>query len=149
MSMLYKTIAEVSKRIALIYVSWNIKLVSLNEMRTDNLSLPINNLFFDLDKEIIQPSSYPALDRIAQLIKKNNITVTIEGHTDNVGGIRYNQMLSQLRAEAVRNYLLKAGCSLDTIEVKGFGNSRPAYDNDTVIGRAKNRRVEVRISEQN
>ncbi|MGD8808818.1 MAG: OmpA family protein [Gammaproteobacteria bacterium] len=79
-------------------------------------------------------ASYPELD------------LRIEGHTDNVGTDAANTELSLRRAIRVREYLVSLGVPLSSIEVDGFGESRPVADNDTVAGRARNRRVEIVIS---
>jgi len=73
-------------------------------------------------------------------------SVTITGHTDSRGDEDYNQELSQRRAEAVRDYLL-ANMSLSAalVTAKGYGESQPIASNDTDEGRAKNRRIDVRV----
>ncbi len=75
-----------------------------------------------------------------------DLTFTIEGHTDSTGSDATNQELSFRRAIAVRDYLIGQGVSAGSIEVEGFGSTRPVADNATADGRARNRRVEIVIS---
>ena len=71
--------------------------------------------------------------------------VDLEGHTDSIGTDKYNQGLSERRAASVLNYLTKTGVASNRITTKGFGESKPIADNKTKEGRAKNRRVEIRV----
>jgi outer membrane protein OmpA-like peptidoglycan-associated protein len=84
------------------------------------------------------------LDQVAQtLTNLDGQKITVEGHTDSVGPQSYNEQLSQLRATAVRDYLVSKGVPAQNIEAKGFGSSRPLLDNTTAGNRANNRRVEI------
>jgi outer membrane protein OmpA-like peptidoglycan-associated protein len=69
--------------------------------------------------------------------------ITLEGHTDNVGGGQFNKDLSARRAAAVKAYLAKAGVPETRLVSAGFGFDKPVASNDTEIGRAENRRVEI------
>ena len=72
------------------------------------------------------------------------LNLIIEGHTDSVGKDAYNQKLSQRRADAIRKYIIeKFGVEANRLTAKGYGESRPIYDNRVAVGRAKNRRVEA------
>jgi outer membrane protein OmpA-like peptidoglycan-associated protein len=71
--------------------------------------------------------------------------ISIEGHTDNVGGESFNIDLSLRRAEAVKNYLVTSGISRNRISTNGFGESMPVASNNTAHGRQINRRVEIVI----
>jgi len=71
--------------------------------------------------------------------------VDLDGHTDSIGTERYNQGLSERRARAVRDYLVKKGINPARITTRGFGETKPIADNKTRDGRAKNRRVEIRV----
>jgi OOP family OmpA-OmpF porin len=71
--------------------------------------------------------------------------VAFEGHTDSVGTERYNQGLSERRASSARDYVAKKGIPAARIATRGFGESKPIADNKTADGRAKNRRVEVKV----
>jgi outer membrane protein OmpA-like peptidoglycan-associated protein len=75
-----------------------------------------------------------------------SLRLSVEGHTDSVGGDDYNQQLSERRAEAVRDYLVQQGISSDTVTASGFGKTAPVASNDTPEGRQQNRRVELVLS---
>lgn len=123
----------------------DIVLVSYQEMIEDSISVPINNLFFNFDESIILSYSIPELKRLAEIIKSNNYKVEISGHTDSVGTEAYNQNLSEERAAAVKDFLVNEGCRPDHLTIIGYGRSRPLESNETDAGRAKNRRVEIKI----
>jgi outer membrane protein OmpA-like peptidoglycan-associated protein len=76
-----------------------------------------------------------------------DIKVSIEGHTDNTGKPETNQKLSESRANAVKKYLVSKGVSADRLTASGFGAERPIEDNKTSAGKAKNRRVEFKLSQ--
>ena len=69
--------------------------------------------------------------------------MTVEGHTDNVGGADYNQNLSEKRAAAVKDFLVKAGIEAARLNSAGFGMLKPVASNESSFGRAQNRRVEL------
>ena len=73
--------------------------------------------------------------------------IEIGGHTDNTGDDVRNQLLSESRAQAAKNYLISIGCNADLISAVGYGKSKPIADNKTAEERRKNRRVEVRFVE--
>lgn len=99
---------------------------------------------FDTGKQDIRPESFPALDRVADVLKQNpNVRVVIEGHTDNVGRKAYNQKLSKNRAQAVMEYVLQKGIGADRLSSVGYGISKPIASNETAEGRARNRRVQL------
>ena len=75
-----------------------------------------------------------------------SLHVSVEGHTDGVGSDEYNQSLSELRAQAVRDYFVQQGISSGTIEFHGYGKTQPIASNDTPEGRQQNRRVELVLS---
>jgi OOP family OmpA-OmpF porin len=100
---------------------------------------------FDTGKSDIRPASYPILDEVAAVLKKNpTLRVEIEGHTDSTGSASFNQTLSEQRAKAVMGYFISHGVSGERLSAKGYGPSRPAASNDTSAGRAMNRRVELK-----
>ncbi len=76
---------------------------------------------------------------------KPSLVIEISGHTDNTGTTEINMKLSQDRADAVRNYLIRKGISAERVTAKGYGDTEPVADNSTDEGKAKNRRTEVRI----
>ena len=99
---------------------------------------------FDVDSAVIRPESKPTLDKIAALLKtKSDWSLTIEGHTDSSGTATRNQTLSEQRAAAVKTYLVGAGIEETRLAPSGFGASKPVAPNETELGRAQNRRVEL------
>ncbi|MFJ4134694.1 OmpA family protein, partial [Pseudomonas cyclaminis] len=74
--------------------------------------------------------------------------VEVAGHTDSVGPDAYNQKLSQRRADAVKQVLVKDGVAPSRVTAVGYGESRPVADNATEAGRAVNRRVEASVEAQ-
>jgi hypothetical protein len=104
----------------------------------------ISEALFDFNKYEIRTGFYPHLDEIVTVLKENpNMVIEIQGHTDNVGSSQYNKKLSENRAKAVKNYLIKKGISNQRLIAVGFGKSRPKTTNRTEEGRALNRRVEL------
>jgi outer membrane protein OmpA-like peptidoglycan-associated protein len=106
----------------------------------------LNNIFFDFDKFVLKPESFPELDRIVSFMSDHTtIEVEVSGHTDAIGTEAYNERLSRFRAEKVVDYLIKKGVAASRIKVTYFGEKRPADSNETPEGRKKNRRVEFII----
>lgn len=70
-------------------------------------------------------------------------TISIHSHTDNIGGVAFNQMLSEYRSEAALQLLIRKGYLRDAIEIKDFGLHNPVFDNSTHEGRIRNRRVDI------
>jgi len=102
-------------------------------------------LYFDFNRDTLKPESDPALRSIANAISQlPGRSLRIEGHTDNVGNDDYNDDLSRRRAEAVRSALVRDhGVPGGRLSTAGFGEHRPVETNDTLAGRARNRRVEL------
>ena len=104
----------------------------------------IRTINFDFDKYDIKEEFYPRLNKVVEVLNDNlGLTIEIEGHTDNVGSVKYNQMLSEKRALAVKKYLVAKGISADRLRAVGYGMSKPIATNESEAGRAKNRRVEM------
>ena len=103
------------------------------------------NVQFDNAKSIVKKNYHEEIAKLAAVMKKYpDLKITIEGHTDNVGGLKYNEKLSHLRADAVKNYLAaKFGIEAARLNAKGYGPTRPIESNATKEGRQKNRRVEA------
>ena len=110
----------------------------------DRITLLIH---FDTDKSNIRISDEAELRRGIDFVKKYpGSEVRVEGHTDSVGTDRYNQKLSERRAEAVKNYLVQKGAvDASKITSAGYGETRPVASNKTGQGKAQNRRVEILI----
>jgi outer membrane protein OmpA-like peptidoglycan-associated protein len=127
-------------------VEEKLSLIKIDEMVEHGISLPLKNLFFETGKYNIKPHSDLELNRLAELIKKYDLTLIIAGHTDDEGSNKVNLDLSQSRANEVKKHLLEKGCKASKIEAKGFGETKPVASNKTEDGRKHNRRVEVRFS---
>ncbi|MGA9700582.1 OmpA family protein [Pseudomonas sp.] len=104
---------------------------------------------FDFDKSVVKPNSYGDVKNLADFMAQYPATnVEVAGHTDSVGPDAYNQKLSQRRADAVKQVLVKDGVAPSRITAVGYGESRPVADNATEAGRAVNRRVEASVEAQ-
>ena len=120
----------------------NIKVTAIAE----DVTVVMNNVFFDFDKAELKPESHPELNRIVSLMKERiGMEIEVAGHTDAMGPESYNQGLSQRRARAVVTYLSENGIDMRRLKVVYFGESKPVDDNETEEGRTKNRRVEFKI----
>ncbi|MCY2687036.1 OmpA family protein [Salinimicrobium sp. TH3] len=105
-----------------------------------------SGVYFATDKYAIEGQSREALMKLANIFQEYPDTnILVEGHTDNTGSDAYNLTLSKNRAQAVTNFLTSQGISQGRIETKWYGEAQPKYDNSTVEGRSKNRRVELAI----
>lgn len=104
-------------------------------------------VMFDYNKATIKVDSHGLLNDVATVIKENPKIqkIKIEGHTDSDGADKYNKKLSQQRANAVKDFLVKAGISADILEAIGHGEEKPIGDNKTDDGKEMNRRVEFNI----
>lgn len=112
----------------------------------ENVTITLNNIFFDFDKSTLKVESYPELNRIVTLMNdKAGMQVEIAGHTDQTGPANYNMILSERRAKAVVKYLIEKGIASDRILVVFFGETKPIDLTGTKAGNARNRRVEFRI----
>jgi OOP family OmpA-OmpF porin len=85
---------------------------------------------------------------VSILIQNPGLQIEIQAHTDNKGTVLGNQILADERAEAVKNYLIANGVEGTRLFAIGYGETRPKVANDTVVGRAQNRRVEFRLTDQ-
>jgi outer membrane protein OmpA-like peptidoglycan-associated protein len=119
-----------------------------NARATDRgLVLTLGDVLFETGRADLRAGSVADLDQLARFLAKYpDRTVTIEGHTDSVGGEDYNVGLSHRRAESVRSYLLRQGIDTTRIQTQGMGESVPVASNDTAGGRQQNRRVEIIVS---
>lgn len=117
---------------------------------TDNGSAIMVNLpegvTFDVGSYTLRPQFRATLDKVAESLKRYpDSLIDVYGHTDSTGSEAYNQTLSENRARTVANYLMSQGVPAARIRSQGFGETMPVADNTTDFGRAKNRRVEIKI----
>lgn len=126
---------EVSKDIAL-------------EQLVPNSLTNLKNVFFESGKDVINALSYPELDRLYKVLKNNpELYLEVAGHTDSVGDAGDNLKLSQLRADAIKNYLVNKGIDPKRFFTVGYGEEFPIATNATEEGRKMNRRTEIVIIE--
>ena len=110
------------------------------------LKTAFDNLEFEVAKDIILAGSFNSLDELAGvLMKKPSWKLEITGHTDNAGDDASNLILSKKRAEAVKTYLSSKGIDIGRFVIQYYGETKPIADNSTAEGRAKNRRVEMKV----
>ena len=101
---------------------------------------------FNSGKSDLLPAAYPTLDKLADAMVNNpNYKWSVEGYTDSKGKDASNLKLSEKRAQAIVDYLVSKGVNKDVFTTKGFGKANPVADNKTEEGRAKNRRIEIKI----
>jgi len=111
-----------------------------------NLVMP-GNITFPTGQFAINASFYPVLDAVATVLKEyKDTTISVSGHTDNVGSDASNLTLSQNRANAVASYLVNRGVAGNRVSAAGYGKAYPVASNNDEAGRSQNRRVEVRIN---
>jgi len=110
------------------------------------LQQALTGIQFESGNAVIKPSSFPILDKVAEVMKLHTeYDLSIEGHTDNTGDAGQNLTLSKDRAQAAKKYLEDHGVSSSRLKSEGYGVTRPVADNNTKEGRAKNRRVEFKV----
>ena len=103
-------------------------------------------IHFDYNKATIKQDSYKLLVNLVDIINKCPDTiVTIEGHTDSDGSAKYNKLLSQKRANAIKAYLENRGVAKERLRAVGYGESKPVASNATREGKQKNRRIEFKF----
>ena len=110
-----------------------------------NCRVTLPGVYFEFDSDQLNPASAPRIREVGDFLRRHpEWPVTIEGHTDSVGGPRYNQDLSDRRAAALKQELVGThGISTARLSTRGYGASRPVEPNTTIEGRARNRRVEL------
>jgi outer membrane protein OmpA-like peptidoglycan-associated protein len=109
------------------------------------VSMP--DVLFDFNKYTLKPEARERLARISGIVLAYpDLKLQVEGYTDSIGSDEYNQTLSDKRAEAVRDYIVTSGVSMNNVAARGMGKSDPVADNSTAAGRQLNRRVEMIVS---
>jgi len=106
-----------------------------------------SDVLFDFNSSSLKPGAMSEIDRVAQVLNRYLETrITVEGHTDAIGSLQYNQQLSERRANSVKDALVSRGVSPARIDTVGYGETRPIASNDTESGRQLNRRVTILIA---
>jgi outer membrane protein OmpA-like peptidoglycan-associated protein len=109
------------------------------------VSMP--DVLFDFNKYTLKPEARERLARVSGIVLAYpDLKLKIEGYTDAIGSEEYNQTLSEKRAQAVRDYLVSSGVSMNNVAAQGMGKADPVADNSTAPGRKLNRRVEMIVS---
>jgi outer membrane protein OmpA-like peptidoglycan-associated protein len=112
----------------------------------EKVNLAARNVFFATGSAKLLAKSYPALNGVVQILQDNpSFKVDIEGHTDTTGNPEKNHTLSHERANSVKAYLVSKGIDESRMTTAGFGSDRPIASNKTAAGKAKNRRVEMKL----
>ncbi len=115
----------------------------LNKQEKEVLDKAMRSVQFDLGSDNLKSSSFPVLNQIVEILKKYpSYNLSIEGHTDTTGSPEFNLRLSESRAKACKEYLITRGIDPDRMTFKGYGITKPRFDNRTEEGRQLNRRVE-------
>ena len=115
----------------------------------EKINYAAKSIQFETGSDVIKPSSYATLDNIVSIMTLYPSTSwSIEGHTDDQGEDKMNQELSDKRAAAVRKYFVSKGIAESRLTSIGYGETKPIADNKTSAGRAQNRRVEIKLVEQ-
>ncbi len=110
------------------------------------MNLAAKNVFFATSSSKLLAKSNPALNGVAKILTDNpTFKVDIEGHTDSTGSAEKNHVLSHDRANSVKAYLISKGVDESRMAIQGFGPDQPIAPNKTAAGRAKNRRVEMKL----
>ena len=111
-------------------------------------SFSIDDIVFASDSYILTQKSQFILNGLASYLSKNtHLKVAINGHTDDLGDDEKNRQLSQNRSDAVKNYLVEKGIEASRLTAKGFGETKPKFQNTNDANRAKNRRTEFEVVE--
>jgi len=133
--------------VAQVIVAAPVEKIEITKEIIKKVDIAARQIYFNTGSDKLAIGSYTALDDIAQLLKENpGFTLTIEGHTDNVGNDQANKLLSGKRAEAVKVYLQGKNIEPSRISAVGYGETRPVKSNDTEEGRKANRRVELKLN---
>ncbi len=137
-----KRVIQIKKKEAYQQVAKQLQLVPLKK----GAILTLNNIFFDINAATLKAQSHLELNRIYHFLDSNsNLSIEIGGHTNGWCSPEFASELSNDRAETVYQFLIDKGIDNNRISYKGYGKSDPVASNDTVVGRKKNQRVELKI----
>ncbi len=121
--------------------------VKLKKFEKD-MTMGLKNITFETNSDDLNEVSYDELERVVDMMNRNpNIKVEISAHTDDIGSDSYNLLLSDRRAKSVVTYLMKRKIQIERMIFKGYGEKQPLVPNTSKENRAKNRRVELKITE--
>ena len=110
----------------------------------EKINFAAKNVFFNSGSFKLMPKSYKSLNNVVAILKADeSLFLDIDGHTDASGADDKNQVLSENRAKAVKDYLISKGIAESRLTFTGYGEAKPVADNATAAGRAKNRRTEM------
>jgi outer membrane protein OmpA-like peptidoglycan-associated protein len=116
------------------------------EVVKKKLAFAAKAIQFEVGKDVIRKESFAQLDEVVKILNEyTDYEMIIDGHTDNTGKVDKNQILSQKRAEAVKNYFVQKGIEEARMKATGYGDTKPLATNTTPINKAKNRRVELSL----
>jgi outer membrane protein OmpA-like peptidoglycan-associated protein len=112
----------------------------------EKINMAAKNIFFATGSAKLLAKSNPSLNNVVKILQDNpSYKVDIEGHTDTTGTAAKNMVLSNDRAASVKTYIISKGIDESRIKSEGFGFERPIASNKTAAGKAKNRRVEMKL----
>ncbi|MFN4007280.1 MAG: OmpA family protein [Chitinophagaceae bacterium] len=112
------------------------------------VDMAAKQIYFATGSSKLLATSFTSLNNVVKLLQENtDLGLDIEGHTDNTGNAANNMKLSQARAEAVKAYIAKKGIDASRLTANGYGDTMPVADNKTNAGKAKNRRVELKLKQ--
>jgi outer membrane protein OmpA-like peptidoglycan-associated protein len=127
-------------------VAENFGCPKIDEAIVKKIEYAAKNVYFATGKYALLSKSFKPLNDVVKIMADHpELKLDISGHTDNTGDAAKNQALSENRAKAVLDYLVKKGVAADRITSAGYGQDQPVADNKTAAGRAKNRRVEIKV----
>lgn len=132
-------------------VKFEMQLLSIDSVVNKGTEIALNNIIFEVGKDILRKESFAELDRLISIMRDfPKIKIEIQGHTSSELGIKEetNLDLSNRRAKSVFNYLISKGIATDRLSSKGYGSSKPTANNDTEENRIKNRRVSFTVSKE-
>lgn len=120
---------------------------ALREEVVKRVEYAAKNIYFNTGSAKLLSKSYAALNEVVKVLQEDtHLKLSVEGHTDNVGKDEFNQTLSNNRAQSVKDYLVSKGINEARISSQGFGETQPVADNNTEAGRARNRRVVLKVN---
>lgn len=127
-------------------VAENFGCPKIDEAIIKKIEYAAKNVYFATGKYTLLSKSFKPLNDVVKILAEHpELKLDISGHTDNTGDATKNQALSQNRAKAVLDYLVKKGVAANRMTAAGYGQDQPVADNKTAAGRAKNRRVEIKV----